>query len=166
MQVVSMDNINQTREFARGVYKAVYRRAFWRNLSSRVKHQCNDLVPATDIFGKLDLQERKDLGLQTVPLEQVVSSTGRYRDFDLAYLPRRKEMEDRWVNIARLNYDGANLPPAILYKVRDIYIVEDGNHRVSVARASGQKTITATVIEIESSMLTPESSCTRLGFKV
>jgi hypothetical protein len=37
---------------------------------------------------------------------------------------------------------------------------------VSVARASGQKTITATVIEIESSMLTPESSCTRLGFKV
>jgi hypothetical protein len=75
-------------------------------------------------------------------------------------------MEDRWVNIARLNYNGANLPPAILYKVRDIYIVEDGNHRVSVARASGQKTITATVIEIESSMLTPESSCTRLEFKV
>ena len=161
-----MYNTNQAGEIAIRAYKAVSRRAFWRNLNSRVKHQCNDLVPAKDIFGKLDLQERKDLGLQTVPLEKIVSSTGRYRDFDLAYLPRRKEMEDRWVNIARLNYDGANLPPVILYKVREIYIVEDGNHRVSVARASGQETIPAMVIEVESSMLTPEPSCTRLGFKV
>jgi hypothetical protein len=166
MQVNSMYNTDQENEFARREYKAVYRRAFWRNLNSRVKHQCNDLVPAKDIFSKLDLQKRIDLGLLTVPLEKIVSSTGRYRDFDLAYLPRRKEMEDRWVNIARSNYTGANLPPVILYKVREIYIVEDGNHRVSVARASGQKTIAAMVIEVDGSMLTPEPSCTRLGFKV
>jgi hypothetical protein len=161
-----MYNTDQASEFAKREYKDVYRRAYWRNLKSRVRHRCNDLVPAKDIFKKLDLQQRKDLGLQVVPLNKIVSSTGRYQDFDLAYLPRRKEMEDRWVNIARSNYNGAILPPVILYKVRGIYIVEDGNHRVSVARADGQKTINAMAIEIDASNLSPDPSCTRLGFKV
>lgn len=161
-----MYNTDQASEYAKREYKGVYRRARWHNLKSRVRHQCNDLVPAKDIFKKLDLQKRKEIGLQVVPLDKIVSSTGRYRDFDLTYLPRRKEMEDRWVNIARSNYNGVTLPPVILYKVREIYIVEDGNHRISVARAAGQKTINAMVIEIDASTLTPDSSCTRLGFKV
>lgn len=161
-----MYNSDQVREFAKQEYKDVSRRAYWRNLKNRVRHQCNDLVPAKDIFKKLDLQKRKELGLQVVPLDKIVSSTGRYRDFDLTFLPQRKEMEDRWVNIARSNYKGVNLPPVILYKVREIYIVEDGNHRVSVARAAGQKTINALVIEIDASTLTSDPTCTRLGFKI
>lgn len=101
-----------------------------------------------------------------VPLDKIVSSAGRYRDFDLTCLPRRKEMEDRWVNIARSSYSGVNPPPVNLYRVRKIYIVEDGNHRVSVAHAAGQETIKAMVIEIDASMLIPDPSCTRLGFKI
>lgn len=109
---------------------------------------------------------QKKLGVQSLPIDKIVSSTGRYRDFDLAFLPRHKETEDRWVNIARAQYNGVILPPPTIYKVGEIYIVEDGNHRISVARAGGQKTISGVVIEIDSSVLTPEPSCTRLGFKV
>ncbi len=75
-------------------------------------------------------------------------------------------MEDQWVNIARAYYSGVVLSPAMVYKVGEIYIVEDGNHRILVARAAGQKTIRAMVIEIDDSALSPEPSCTRLGFKV
>ena len=64
------------------------------------------------------------------------------------------------------NDNGTGLPPVTLYKVGDAYFVEDGNHRVSVARMSGQEFVRAIVIEVDSSTLTTEPSCTRLGFKV
>jgi hypothetical protein len=35
-----------------------------------------------------------------------------------------------------------------------------------VARANGEETITANVIEIDVSDLTPEPACTRLGYKL
>jgi hypothetical protein len=147
-------------------YNDALRKAFWRNLANRIRHRCNDLIPANEVFKQLNLQEQNNLGLQNIPIDKIVSSTGRYRDFDLAFLPLRKDMENRWVNIARTYYNGVALPPAMVYKVGEIYIVEDGNHRISVARANGQKTIRAIVIEIDDSTLFPEPSCTRLGFKV
>jgi hypothetical protein len=54
----------------------------------------------------------------------------------------------------------------VLYKVGEGYLVEDGNHRTSVARTRGEETIRAIVIEIDTSALIPEPSCTRLGYKV
>jgi len=95
-----------------------------------------------------------------------VGSTGRYRDFDLGFSPRHKRMEDRWTDIANASYRGADLPPVLLYKVGDVYLVEDGNHRISVARTAGEQQIAAHVIEIDSSSLVPERSCQRLGFKI
>ena len=40
------------------------------------------------------------------------------------------------------------MPPIELYKIDDVYFVRDGNHRVSVARQMGQKTIQAHVTEL------------------
>jgi nucleotide-binding universal stress UspA family protein len=43
---------------------------------------------------------------------------------------------------------GSGIPPIEVYKVGEAYFVLDGNHRVSIARQEGQKTIEAHVIEI------------------
>lgn len=62
--------------------------------------------------------------------------------------------------------NGIDLPPVTLYKVGSVYFVEDGNHRISVARANADQFIKAFVVEIDASTLTAKPSCARLGYKV
>jgi hypothetical protein len=38
----------------------------------------------------------------------------------------------RWKRIDRASNRGEELPPVSLYNIGDSYVVEDGNHRVSV----------------------------------
>jgi hypothetical protein len=82
-----------------------------------------------------------------VPVSQIVGSMDRFRDFDRAFLPRKKTTQSRWTRIDRAYYQDIRLPPIQLYKVGDIYFVKDGNHRVSVARERGVEFIDAEVIE-------------------
>ena len=58
------------------------------------------------------------------------------------------------------------MPPVLLYKVGEAYFVEDGNHRVSVARTRGEASIQASVVEFDTSHLKREPACTRLGYKL
>jgi len=43
----------------------------------------------------------------------------------------------------------AGLPPIDVYKIGDVYFVQDGNHRVSVARQLGAKSIQGFVTEVQ-----------------
>ena len=147
-------------------YQKALRQAFWRKARRWLDLGCNDLLPFDELFQQLKKQPRTVLGMQTVSLAQIVGSTGRYRDFDLAFYPRHQTGDRRWINIARARYQGVALPPVLLYRVGSAYFVEDGNHRISVARANGDKIIKARVIELDSSSLRPEPSCTRLGHKL
>jgi hypothetical protein len=132
----------------------------------RRQHQCNDLVDYTEVFQMLQQAEWQDIGLQNVPLERVVGSAGRSQDFDLTFTPRRDTNNGRLTRIVQVRAQGAALPPPLLYKVADAYFVEDGNHRIAVARKNGDLTIDARVIEIDPSGLIFEPACTRLGFKL
>lgn len=149
------------REFA-----AVRRRARVRGIRQLVRKNCNELVPAGRLLEKLDLSRSRDLGLQRVAVEHIVGSAGRYRDFDLLFQPRRDALAGRWTSVASAQGQGRKPGPVALLKVGDAYFVEDGNHRLSVARARGEKTIEARVIELDPSPLTPDSSCQRLGYKL
>ncbi len=86
-------------------------------------------------------------GVQAVPLDRIVGSVDRYRDFDRAFLPTQSHTEGRWHRVNRAWYDEVSLPPVLLYRVGEVYFVVDGNHRVSVARSKGQKFIDAEVRE-------------------
>ena len=157
---------NHTEIQAQDDYQKALSQAFWRKVRKWLGRGCNDLLSYNEVFPYLKKQPQSQLGLQFVLIEQIVGSSGRYNDFDLAYNPRRKSGDNRWVNIAKAQYQGVELSPVLLYKVGEAYFVEDGNHRVSVAQANGEKYIKAQVIEIDVSDLRPESACTRLGYKL
>jgi hypothetical protein len=57
-------------------------------------------------------------------------------------------MQERWSRVYAQANSLEGLPPIELYKVDDVYFVRDGNHRVSVARQLGNKTIQAHVTEL------------------
>jgi len=147
-------------------HQKALQQAFWRKARNWLGRGCNDLLSFQDVYEYLRDRPHYQRGLQQVALSQIVGSTGRSGEFDLAYYPVQGGSKDRWVNIAKGRNQNTTLPPVLLYKVGEAYFVEDGNHRVSVARVSGDAHIVANVIEIDVSNLVPEPSCTRLGYKL
>lgn len=123
-------------------------RAFWDDVISLVRGKPAELLSFEDIRARLRLREEDYKGLQDVPLDQIRGSVGRYREFTNRFLPKRNTMQDRWSRVYAQASGMTGLPPIELYKVGDVYFVRDGNHRVSVARQLGAKTIQAHVTEL------------------
>jgi hypothetical protein len=124
------------------------RRSFVRGMLNLLRREPNELLPFEAVKA-LKPHGEHYLGLQAIPVEKIIGSLDRYRDFDQAFLPRSDHLADRWVNIRRLRLEGKELPPIQVYKVGETYFVKDGNHRVSVAHADNQKFIDAEVIELD-----------------
>ena len=130
-------------------FERAYQRSWWRKLIARLTGRSNELLPFDEVRDALPYRGQRDIGLQVVPLNKIVGSVGRYRDFDRAFLPIQRQTSERWVNIRKAHYRDVSLPPVDLYKIGDVYFVKDGNHRVSVARDRNQTDIDAYVTEID-----------------
>ena len=88
------------------------------------------------------------LGLQTIRLGTVVGTVDSRRDFDRKFRPTSNRVRQRWERLDLAQRRGVFLPPIDVYRVGDLHFVMDGHHRVSVAVATGQKTIEAHVTEV------------------
>jgi hypothetical protein len=88
------------------------------------------------------------LGLQTIPLDTVAGTVDSRRDFDRKFRPTSNGVRPRWERLDLAQRRGVFLPPIDVYRVGDLHFVMDGHHRVSVAVATGQKTIEAHVTEV------------------
>jgi hypothetical protein len=129
-------------------YRRARRRAFMRGVVSWFTRSDNALLAFDEVRRGIHAQAQRDGGFREVPIDQIVGSVGRYRDFDRAFLPRQVQTRDRWESVDRAHLDHHELPPVDLYKIGETYFVKDGNHRVSVARERGQTFIDAHVIEV------------------
>ena len=115
-----------------------------------------DLLSYEEVRRHLRPSGQIERGLQEIPLAAIVGSVGRYRDFTRTFLPRHDADATRWaqVKVAHLTQ---GVPPITVYQIGDVYFVQDGNHRVSVARQLGNNTIEAYVTEMKTSVpLGPE----------
>ncbi|BBL81186.1 hypothetical protein RxyAA322_30400 [Rubrobacter xylanophilus] len=126
------------------------RRAFLRRIGAFLRNDpaSNRLLSFEEVKSALGAVEQVYLGMRTVPVEKIVGSVGRHRDFDRAFLPSNPDIGERWKKIDRLMQRAEELPPISLYKIGEAYFVRDGNHRVSVARQQGVEMIDAEVIEL------------------
>jgi hypothetical protein len=134
---------------ARSDFDAAYSKAFRRELLGWISNRRNSLIPFDEIRKILPIKGQHWIGIQQVPLAQIVGSEGRYQDFDSAFSPRQIQTMGRWISVDVARLQDINLPPVELYKVGDVYFVKDGNHRVSVASENHQVYIDAEVIEID-----------------
>jgi hypothetical protein len=114
---------------------------------ARITGQNCSLIKYEVVANHLHLRQQIPVGHQMVALHQIVGSVGRYREFNKHFMPRRPILQDRWVAVDVMMNSLKGLPPVELYKIGDAYFVVDGNHRISVARANGNKDIEAKVIE-------------------
>jgi uncharacterized ParB-like nuclease family protein len=129
-------------------FNAARRRAFIQDVLAELSGRPDDLLSFVEVQKQLHLSEpAQDTVLEEIPLDKIVGSVGRYRDFNRAFLPRGHIDPERWSRINRLRRQ-TDLPPIDVFKIGDVYFVQDGHHRVSVARTRGDKTIRARVLEI------------------
>ena len=133
--------------------------AFWQEAFALLRGRSTALMSFDDIRERLKLNEESYKGFQDIPINQIVGSVGRYRDFTNRFLPRRGQMQERWSRIYAQANSMEGLPAIEVYKVGDVYFVRDGNHRVSVARQLKMATIQAQVTELRTPIaLTPNIS--------
>lgn len=106
-----------------------------------------ELLPFDEVRERLELASFVDRGVIEVPVDRIVGTLERERDFSRAFLPRGEDLRERWEGVRRLAEGPRGFPPIELYQVGEIYFVVDGHHRVSVARSFGNRAIEARVRE-------------------
>ena len=140
-------------------FQSAHLRGKLQGVLARITGKSNELLSYEEIASKLKLQGRSDKGIQSIPVEAIIGSVGRYTDFTRTFLPRRAGDLSRWATVKAATVDpvGEGLQPIEVYKVSEVYFVLDGNHRVSIARQEGWKFLEAHVIEIKTDIpLTPD----------
>jgi hypothetical protein len=128
-------------------FERARQKAFFNGILSVLGRRTNELIAFHEVRSRLYPEQEQYVGHRAVPVQQIVGSADRFRDFDREFLPRQSHTAGRWKNVDRAYYEDTNLPPIQLYKVGDVYFVKDGNHRVSVAKERGVEFIDAEVIE-------------------
>jgi hypothetical protein len=109
------------------------RATFWAALTGRSRCLLNlEEVPQEGCLASIE-QPHFSAETRPVPLDQILGSDGRCGDFDRDFNPLHDHRR------------GTPLPPVDLVQVGNLYFVQDGHHRISVARALGQPEIEARV---------------------
>jgi len=116
---------------------------------ARLTGRSTELLSYEKVRRSLRAHEQSSEQLEDIPLDAIVGSVGRYKDFTRSFLPKQESAKDRWARIEMAMTGMEGVPPIEVYKVGDAYFVRDGNHRVSVARQLGSDHIQAYVTEVK-----------------
>jgi hypothetical protein len=130
--------------------RARRRRALSR-LSTRLRGEPSDfnvILPFEEVVQALGRRGERYLGLQSIPLDSIVGTVDRGREFDRRFRPTSGRVRSRWERIAAAQRRGQAMPPIQVYRIGELHFVKDGHHRVSVARALGNTHIDAYVTEV------------------
>jgi hypothetical protein len=127
-------------------WRRARRKLLYEEVVCLIKKCSVDLLSFEEVRKKLRLRQRLYRGLQEIPLDQIRGSVGRFDDFSAAFLPRSKQLRQRWMRVDVAMQEGKT-PPIEVYQIGQNYFVLDGNHRVSVARQRGLGTIESYVWE-------------------
>jgi hypothetical protein len=120
-----------------------WRARIWALLTGRSR----SLPDLAAVEANSRIMARHFAGVQPVPIKQIrgSASKGRSRDFDVDFYPNQDHDEYRWRSVAAAWLYGQAFAPIEVIQVGQTYYVQDGHHRVSIARALGQGYIDAEV---------------------
>ena len=121
----------------------------------------NLILPFDEVVAVLGRRGERSLGLQTIRLDSIIGTLDSGRDFDRKFRPTSGRVRERWERLALAQRRGEAIPPIDVYRIGDMHFVIDGHHRVSIAHATGAKTIEAYVTEVLTQQSAPGCRCPR-----
>jgi hypothetical protein len=131
------------------------RRGQWARVASLLRGRPGDLdvlLPFDEVVAALGRRGQHSLGEQLVDIDTIVGSVDRRTGFDRRFRPTTDEARTRFERIAGSVRRGREMPPVDLYRVGQVHFVQDGHHRIAVARAMGWPTIRALVTEVDTEL--------------
>jgi hypothetical protein len=135
---------------ARTDFSRLRTRETLQRILSLLKPQRDEMLSLGDVRSILRPDSETYRGMQTVSIEKIVGSEGRFKDFNRTFLPRHDKMARRWIRVDMAHYQNVILPPIKVFEIGGLYFVRDGNHRVSVAKSQGAEFIDAEVTSLAS----------------
>lgn len=133
-------------------FKRARRGALASKLARRLRGEPGDvnlILPFDEVVDALGRRGERRIGLQMIPLDSIVGTVDRQREFDRSFRPTSRRVRLRWQRIAEAIRRGQSMPPIDVYRIGEMHFVRDGHHRVSVARQLALDTIEAHVTEIQ-----------------
>jgi hypothetical protein len=140
---------------ARTDFSRARRRQVLGRLARSLRREATDvdlILPFEEVIEALGMRGERYLGLQAIPLDSIVGTVDRVREFDRRFRPTSARVRGRWQRIAEAQRRGQSMPPISVYRIGDMHFVRDGHHRVSVARAMGRDDIDAYVTEVQTAV--------------
>src|SRR5918994_6466630 len=120
-------------------------------LARRLRREPDDInviLPFDEVVAALGWRGERRHSREVIDLDSIVGTVDRSREFDRSFRPTSRRLRRRWEGIAKAMRRGEAMPPIDVYRVGELHFVEDGHHRVSVARQLGLEVIEANVTEI------------------
>jgi hypothetical protein len=139
----------QLKAQGRAEFEKAHFQAFWEEALELLGNKSVGLLNFDEVKAKLHLTDQAYRGLHEIPLDRIVGSVGRNREFTRHFLPKNAGLAERWSNVYAQINSMEGVPPIDVFKVDDVYFVRDGNHRVSIARQLKMDTIEAYVTEMQ-----------------
>lgn len=131
-------------------FRTARRRARRERFLSALRRQPDDLLSYEAVRAQLRAVETAQRALEDIPIDRIVGSVNRYTDFSRRFFPLNESDQQRWARVRARIDSMEGLPPIEAYRIGDLYFVLDGNHRVSVTREIGAKTIQGYVTTVTS----------------
>lgn len=112
------------------------------------KFDVDRLVTLDELTRHIRIQGQKSGGLKKVAIKNILGTAaeGRSCDFDINFRPLQEHNKERWLKVAAAWISGRRLGHVKLLQVGDVFFVEDGHHRISVAKAMGEEEIEANIV--------------------
>src|SRR5437588_3430436 len=93
------------------------RHAALAHLAARLRGEPDDVgvvLPYEEVVAALGFVSERPVGLQVVPLDAIVGTVDRGRDFDRSFRPTSGSVRGRWEQIATAMRRGESMPPVDL----------------------------------------------------
>ena len=96
-------------------------------LTSRLRREPSDfdvILPFEEVVAALGWVGQRSLGLQSIPLDSIVGTVDRSKEFDREFRPTSGRVRGRWQRIAEAQRRGRDMPPISVYRVGDLHFVQ------------------------------------------
>lgn len=136
---------------AQSDFNRARRRQVGSRLSARLRRVPDDIdliLPYDEVVAAVGRTSEKRLGLQVIEVDSIVGTVDATRDFDRRFRPTSPRVRGRWEGVAKAMRRGDSMPPIKVRRIGDLHFVEDGRHRVSVAREIGLENLDAYVTQV------------------
>ena len=138
-------------------FEKARRKEAYRRIGRLVRGEPSKTLPAlADVQERLRIFDQVYVGIRPIPVDRIVGSVDRATDFDRDFLPKSRELRERWKSV-EARYPEGDFPPITVYQVENSYFVVDGHHRVAVAKSRRLSMIDAEVTRLTARYHLPES---------